>query len=905
MNRIELKLQTSAPALFGKLNETTASVKLLLTQYVKNFPSYTDHSIEHTTEVFNIVDEILTDDELNNLNSDELYVLAMASYLHDIGMCIPEDKIASIADTEDLVRERELHPEIKREDYLRNIHHTLSAKFIREEWELLHIPSQKYAEAIALVSEGHRVVDIGSPEIYNPKFFVKNGREFVCLPYLSAILRIADELDITNVRTPKLLTKYYMPDNEKSVNEWNKHIVNTLRNVSENYVRFEVECSNYSMLASLEEQFNKIKSVINYCQKVIRNISNTEERKFNLKLEKVVEDYKYINFDPKGIKYSFDVDNVINAFVGENLYNDKLTSLREVIQNAIDTCRYKKVLNPDYMPDVEITISHDRIVISDNGMGMDEFIIKNFFGKLGSSFYQQQSVKKDYDGIGQFGVGVFSYFLMAEYIDIETKTSDSETQHFRLDQDPKNYFHFFKHHSRKSSGTTITLNLKPEFKDKTPEEYIKYIRDKFRFIEFTLKIKTANDTINIDGEQLNIEEVNKLLEDSLKHSFKNELREISHKAIKISNEQYDAYICFFYFNDFSFKSVFELLTEDNVLKDHTYFTAKYEISQKGIFVQNYYESILNDVYCKLNFKQKVIDIKINRNEFIGKQLKTFIQNINRKIIEEIFVEIQNKLDLNLLPKASYNFIEQCDKLNFSNKSIDDFEDVIYLKLFKKNKLIILQLKDFLNLNVEQFAISLNSAHLPDKIKNNYDYTLEFFVDDISIDSPMVYYALINLFNKYGYSEYLLEFEGHYYTKMKKNECPQKKWEDFIFIESSIEILPANILEIKRIDRYLLRDHNFRFNINHNYLKKLYSFTEKNTEMEPKTRSVIREILQSIRSYSRYNGIVEFGKFLISINALSDEVYKLTNLKYKFTKKDFMPTKQKSPASARLPYNKNI
>lgn len=463
MNRLEAKLKILNSSLHGKLNETVEEVKLLLNEYNKNFPNYTDHSIHHTTEVYDIVDEILTDEEVNNLNEDEIYVLSMASYLHDIGMCIPEEKISLISDTEELIRERENNPEIKKEDYLRNIHHSLSAKFIRNEWETLKIPSAKYAEAIALVSEGHRVVDIGNPEVYKPKFFVKMGRSFVCLPYLSAILRIADELDITNIRTPKLLTKYYMPDNEKSITEWEKHIANTLRNTSENYVRFEVECTNHTILASLETQFEKIINVLNYCQKVIRNISNTEERKFSLKLEKVIIEYKYIDFDPKGIKYSFDVDNVIEAFIGENLYNDKLTSLREVIQNSIDTCRYKKTLNPIFDPEIKISIEDEYIQIYDNGLGMDEFIIKNFFGKLGSSFYQQPAVKKDFEAIGQFGVGVFSYFLIADYIDIETKTENTPSLKFRLDKDPKNYFHFFPKSDRKEAGTTITLHLKKEF----------------------------------------------------------------------------------------------------------------------------------------------------------------------------------------------------------------------------------------------------------------------------------------------------------------------------------------------------------------------------------------------------------------------------------------------------------
>ena len=84
MNSLEIKLKDLNPNLFGKLNETKEEVKLLLTQYIKNFPDYTDHSINHTEEVFLIVSEVLTYEEIENLNEDEIYILSMASYLLDI-----------------------------------------------------------------------------------------------------------------------------------------------------------------------------------------------------------------------------------------------------------------------------------------------------------------------------------------------------------------------------------------------------------------------------------------------------------------------------------------------------------------------------------------------------------------------------------------------------------------------------------------------------------------------------------------------------------------------------------------------------------------------------------------------------------------------------------------------------
>ncbi|MBL0337275.1 MAG: hypothetical protein IPP73_18655 [Chitinophagaceae bacterium] len=67
-----------------------------------------------------------------------------------------------------------------------------------------------------LVGMGHRVADLLDFDRYKPEFPVQSGSEYVCLPYLAAILRLADELDITNDRTPELLFDEYLPDNKVS-----------------------------------------------------------------------------------------------------------------------------------------------------------------------------------------------------------------------------------------------------------------------------------------------------------------------------------------------------------------------------------------------------------------------------------------------------------------------------------------------------------------------------------------------------------------------------------------------------------------------------------------------------------------------------------------------------------------
>jgi hypothetical protein len=158
-------------------------------------------------------------------------------------MCIPEIRIKELTSDENYIRYKNSHSNASTQEFIRNIHHELSCDFILKEWELLNLENEKYAYAIALVAKGHRKVDLSNIDVYKTKFFVKDGRDFVCLPYLASILRIADELDVTNVRTPRLLTKYYMPNNEQSIKEWEKHIATLQINFTEDKILYDVVCT--------------------------------------------------------------------------------------------------------------------------------------------------------------------------------------------------------------------------------------------------------------------------------------------------------------------------------------------------------------------------------------------------------------------------------------------------------------------------------------------------------------------------------------------------------------------------------------------------------------------------------------------------------------------------------------
>ena len=125
------------------------------------------------------------------------------------------------------------------------------------------------------------------------------------------------------------------------------------------------------------------------------------------------------------------LDLMINS-----IYTHKEIFLREIISNAsdaIDKLCYKSLTDEAVglkREDFRITIRADRdqriLTVSDNGIGMDENDLENNLGVIASSGTLQfrQELDKDseeVDVIGQFGVGFYSAFMVADHITVSTR----------------------------------------------------------------------------------------------------------------------------------------------------------------------------------------------------------------------------------------------------------------------------------------------------------------------------------------------------------------------------------------------------------------------------------------------------------------------------------------------------
>ncbi len=159
-----------------------------------------------------------------------------------------------------------------------------------------------------------------------------------------------------------------------------------------------------------------------------------------------------------------------------SLYSNKEIFLRELISNASDACdrlRFEAMSQPALLEghaELGITVSFDKaartITVSDNGIGMSRTDAIEHLGTIAKSgtreFFAQLSgdQQKDAQLIGQFGVGFYSSFIVADRVTVVSRRAGQEAgSAIRWESDGGGEF-TIEPASRAESGTDVTLHLR-------------------------------------------------------------------------------------------------------------------------------------------------------------------------------------------------------------------------------------------------------------------------------------------------------------------------------------------------------------------------------------------------------------------------------------------------------------
>lgn len=168
-----------------------------------------------------------------------------------------------------------------------------------------------------------------------------------------------------------------------------------------------------------------------------------------------------------------------------SIYTNKEIFLREIISNASDaldkryylslTSEDKKVDKKDLTITIERNIPERTLVIEDTGIGMTNEEMEKDLGtiaKSGSADFKDQldKAESNVDIIGQFGVGFYSAFMVADKITVESLSANSDIAYEWVSTGEDGYT--IKETTKDKVGTRITLHLKDDTEDEKYSEYL-------------------------------------------------------------------------------------------------------------------------------------------------------------------------------------------------------------------------------------------------------------------------------------------------------------------------------------------------------------------------------------------------------------------------------------------------
>lgn len=529
---------------------------------IRHMDEYTLHDDIHLFRVLYLMERLLTKEVIENLSVPERMLLILSAFFHDIGMAPDEKEIIAWKKVWDISpefeneNEQKLFDRFKRfydarpdqqeiidkliiegnhskasiiksyllTDFIRQTHAERAREIIERYWnEQIKYRDTDLTVELANLCHSHNEDALKLLDF--DKNYPCGNNSYACLPLLGVILRLADILDFDAKRTPLVLYSHLYVRNPVSIKEWEKHRAIENWEINPNIIQFSAKCTHPAIEASIHEFCDLIDHELSICNNIVSALNEFNQSKsrfievkipFQVTRDKI-ETKKNIHNQPlytyRDTKFNLSKRQVIDLLMGTKLYGNPEVALRELLQNSIDACllRNAQELNWGYTKyEPEITVEYysekeeDILEVTDNGTGMDEYIIDNYYSRVGSSFYKstdfynlKSESNADFTPTSRFGIGILSCFMVADTLIVDTKRilgPHKSSDPINVTVEGQESIFWIKSGLREVPGTTTKLILR---KAKNPwdkmseEEFIKSVERVIPNPPFKINIETT------------------------------------------------------------------------------------------------------------------------------------------------------------------------------------------------------------------------------------------------------------------------------------------------------------------------------------------------------------------------------------------------------------------------------
>ena len=241
----------------------------------------------------------------------------------------------------------------------------------------------------------------------------------------------------------------------------------------------------------------------------------------------------------ESLSFQAEVSKLLDL-VANSLYSEREIFLRELISNSADACeklRYLSIkkeglLGNNNKLSIHIRVSKKKkiIEIEDNGIGMNKNDLIDNLGTIARSGTtkfidaMKSKNKTDISAIGQFGVGFYASYMVAENVEVLSKYAEENEAYIWSSKGKNNYT--IGKSKKKTRGTNITLNIKKDSEEFLDSLRLRSIITKYsNYIPFPIHLKDLDskekeEKIN-EGEPLWLKNKKNIKEDDYKQFYKN------------------------------------------------------------------------------------------------------------------------------------------------------------------------------------------------------------------------------------------------------------------------------------------------------------------------------------------------------------------------------------------------